>query len=72
MRTWGHLLSQWVFANPGESGPDEASVWNNKGRMTLAERLSEIALPDADGRAVRLGSLWETRSAVVVFLRHYG
>ncbi len=40
--------------------------------MTLAERLSQIALPDTDGHAVRLGSLWETQPAVLVFLRHYG
>jgi hypothetical protein len=29
-------------------------------------------LPDADGKEIRLGSLWATRAAVVVFLRHYG
>jgi hypothetical protein len=34
--------------------------------------LAEIALPDADGREVRLGSLWAERPAVLVFLRHYG
>ena len=38
----------------------------------LAARLAPIVLPDADGQPVRLGSLWSDRSAVVVFLRHYG
>lgn len=38
----------------------------------LAERLAGIVLPDADGREVRLGSLWERQAAVLVFLRHYG
>jgi hypothetical protein len=38
----------------------------------FAESLSPLVLADADGRAVRLGSLWERQPAVVVFLRHYG
>ena len=39
---------------------------------TLAEALAPITLPDPDGRALRLGSLWESGPAVLVFLRHYG
>ena len=39
---------------------------------SLSAALAPIALPDADGRPVRLGSLWDERPAVVVFLRHYG
>jgi prostamide/prostaglandin F2alpha synthase len=39
---------------------------------TLSATLSEISLPDSDGRRVRLGSLWADRPAIVVFLRHYG
>jgi hypothetical protein len=39
---------------------------------TLADALARIILPDVDGQAVRLGSLWEGGPAVVVFLRHYG
>ena len=35
-------------------------------------RLAPIALPDPDGRPVRLGTLWGDGPAVVVFLRHYG
>ena len=38
----------------------------------LSEALAPIALPDVDGREVRLGSLWERQPAVLVFLRHYG
>jgi hypothetical protein len=38
----------------------------------IADRLGPIALPDADGTSVRLGSLWEQAPAVLVFLRHYG
>jgi hypothetical protein len=37
-----------------------------------SRRLSPIALPDADGAAVRLGTLWADGPAVLVFLRHYG
>jgi hypothetical protein len=39
---------------------------------TLSARLAGIVLPDADGKEFRLGTLWETQTAVVVFLRHYG
>jgi len=39
---------------------------------SLAAALSTITLPDVDGREVRLGSLWESGPAVLVFLRHYG
>jgi hypothetical protein len=38
----------------------------------LAAALAGIELPDADGRVIRLGSLWESRPAVIAFLRHYG
>lgn len=39
---------------------------------TYAERLANIVLPDAQMRQVRLGHLWSSQPAVVVFLRHYG
>jgi hypothetical protein len=39
---------------------------------TLSSRLTMIVLPDADGKEFRLGSIWATQPAVVVFLRHYG
>jgi hypothetical protein len=39
---------------------------------SLSKRLAETVLPDASGKEIRLGSLWEKQTAVVVFLRHYG
>jgi hypothetical protein len=39
---------------------------------TLSAALSPISLPDADGNELRLGSLWQSQPAVIVFLRHYG
>ena len=39
---------------------------------TLSSRLAGVTLPDTEGREVRLGSLWQDRPAVIVFLRHYG
>ena len=39
---------------------------------SLSGVLADIVLPDADGRDVRLGTLWEAAPAVVAFLRHYG
>jgi hypothetical protein len=40
--------------------------------MSFSARLAEIALPDTDGRQIKLGSLWTDSPAVIVFLRHYG
>ena len=37
-----------------------------------ADALAEIVLEDHDGRAVRLGELWQERPAALVWLRHYG
>jgi hypothetical protein len=34
--------------------------------------LDDIVLPDQDGTEVRLGDLWRTAPAVLVWLRHYG
>jgi len=39
---------------------------------SFGSALADIVLPDCDGRAVRLGSLWAGAPAVLVFLRHYG
>jgi hypothetical protein len=39
---------------------------------TLSCALSPIVLADADGHPMRLGDLWESQPAVLVFLRHYG
>lgn len=40
--------------------------------MKTAASLEDIVLPDSYERDVRLGSLWEHRPAVLVWLRHYG
>ena len=37
-----------------------------------ADELADIVLQDSEGDDVRLGSLWEERPVVLVFLRHYG
>jgi hypothetical protein len=37
-----------------------------------ADQLARIVLQDSSGDDVRLGSLWDERPAVLVFLRHYG
>jgi hypothetical protein len=50
--------------------------WFNRYNAVMADsisaRLANVVLPEAGGHDVRLGSLWEQRPAVVVFLRHYG
>jgi hypothetical protein len=37
-----------------------------------ASGLADLVVLDLDGSEVRLGSLWEDRPAVLVWLRHYG
>jgi hypothetical protein len=39
---------------------------------SLSSKLAAITLPDVDGKPTRLGSLWGSGPAVLVFLRHYG
>ena len=34
--------------------------------------LADLVLQDPDGKDVRLGSMWETRAVVLVFVRHFG
>jgi hypothetical protein len=41
-------------------------------QQSFSERLADIVLRDAEGRLVRLGSLWSDGPAVIAFLRHYG
>jgi hypothetical protein len=40
--------------------------------MRSAAGLESISLPDSTGEIVRLGDLWSTNPAVIVWLRHYG
>jgi cytochrome oxidase Cu insertion factor (SCO1/SenC/PrrC family) len=40
--------------------------------MRLSTRLSEIELRDSEGEPTRLGSLWQERPVVLVFIRHFG
>jgi peroxiredoxin len=39
---------------------------------TLACALADLTLPDPDGTFLRLGELWTSTPAILVFLRHYG
>ena len=41
-------------------------------REPLSSKLAGIVLPDANGTELRLGDLWASQPAVLVFLRHYG
>ena len=35
-------------------------------------KLEEISILDEQGRPIRLGELWRDRTAVLVFVRHFG
>jgi peroxiredoxin len=38
----------------------------------MAHVLDELVVFDPDGRSIRLGSLWTSRTTVLVFVRHFG
>jgi hypothetical protein len=38
----------------------------------VMKRLGDVELEELDGSTMRMSSLWDTRPAAVVFLRHYG
>jgi hypothetical protein len=40
--------------------------------MRLTTRLGAIELEDWKGDRIRLGTLWEERPVVLVFIRHFG
>jgi hypothetical protein len=54
-----------------DSKGGDAQHWHAMKEPFSAE-LAGIALPDCDGGEIVLGSLWSSRPAVLIFLRHYG
>jgi hypothetical protein len=40
--------------------------------MTRADVLAKLPVLDADGKSIELGTLWRDRTAVLVFVRHFG
>ena len=40
--------------------------------LDRADDLAKLTVLDGDGRTVVLGSLWQDRTAILVFLRHFG
>lgn len=40
--------------------------------MNVAHTLAPVQAHDLEGNPVRLGTLWEDKPAVLVFLRHFG
>ena len=41
-------------------------------RTSRVRQLSRIELPDWQGATQKLGTLWEERPIVLVFIRHFG
>jgi hypothetical protein len=41
-------------------------------RLTRADDLDDVVLPDHEGNDVRLGDLWCDGPVALVWLRHYG
>lgn len=40
--------------------------------MNIAESLADVTVLDTDGESLPLGSLWQEKPRVLVFVRHYG
>lgn len=40
--------------------------------MSLVQDLEDITALDLEGQPVRLGDLWQEKTAVLVFVRHFG
>jgi hypothetical protein len=40
--------------------------------MNVVDKLREVDVQSTDGQKVRLGSLWQDQSIVLVFVRHFG
>jgi len=40
--------------------------------MKIDQAFADVQVQDVEGQPVRLGSLWEKRPAVLVFVRHFG
>lgn len=56
-----------------EARAQEAEVLSDEVPPASAiKKLAAVQLHELDGSTVALGTLWETRPAALVFLRHYG
>ena len=40
--------------------------------MNVAKRLENIVVLDPAGKPLRLGDLWQRRTVVLAFIRHFG
>jgi hypothetical protein len=40
--------------------------------LTRADDLAKMTVLDEQGQSVELGTLWKDKTAVLVFLRHFG
>lgn len=40
--------------------------------LTRADDLAKMTLLDEHGKTVEVGTLWKTKTAVLVFIRHFG
>lgn len=40
--------------------------------MSVAKNLSRVEVLDLDGQPLRLGTVWQDQTTVLVFIRHYG
>jgi hypothetical protein len=40
--------------------------------MGVSKRLEKIEALDPEGRPVRLGTFWQERPVVLIFIRHFG
>ncbi len=64
---------QTVKAILAEAREQESEVLSDEVPPDSAiTKLGQVKLQELDGSVVTLGTLWETRPAALIFLRHYG
>ena len=58
-----------ILDHTAKSDPDPGT---SDVAVDVSHTLAPVQATDLDGRPVRLGTFWEDRAAVLVFLRHFG
>jgi hypothetical protein len=58
-----------ISGQPSQPSGDQVSA---DLAFDVAHALAPVQATQLDGKPIRIGTLWEQRAAVLVFLRHFG
>lgn len=48
------------------------NIDNPETRLAVGDTAPDLSLPDHEGHAIALASLWRSRPRVLLFVRHFG